>query len=355
MSLRVCHVPGDHPYVRHVMTGIGEWGVQHVADREPRPAQGWSPSPALSPEWIRAHADDVDVIHLHFGYEHLSDAEMRCWIRALADSGIALVVTVHDIDNPHLRTQDRHHALLADVTDAAGEVLTLTPGAATEIRRRWGRHATVVPHPHQLPLHLVGPSRDPVRDDDADPRILLPVRAARANLHVLQALELLERWPADRPLVRTVVLDLAVVQAPRDERDRQIAREVCRLSQQPGWRVEALQRRVPEEQVRAWLDDADALALPYAWGSHSGWVEAAYDTGTAVLASDRGYWHQQHRLLHWPEGTDDRAVDELVTAVGLARSQERRQATEGERRSQQRDIAASHARCYRRVVQGVAW
>ena len=33
MSLRVCHVPGDHPYVRHVMTGIGEWGVQHVADR----------------------------------------------------------------------------------------------------------------------------------------------------------------------------------------------------------------------------------------------------------------------------------------------------------------------------------
>lgn len=355
MSLRVCHVPGEHPFVRHAMSGIGEWGVQHVADREQPPEQGWSPSPALSPEWVRAHADDVDVIHLHFGFEHLSDAEMRCWLRALADSSIVLVVTVHDIDNPHLRAQDRHHALLAQVIEAAGEVLTLTPGAATEIRRRWDRHATVVPHPHQLPLHLVGPPPGPARADDADPRILLPVRAARANLHVLQALELLARWPRERPLVRTVVLDRSVVRSPRDDRDRRIAREVGRLAQQPGWRVELLDRRVPEEQVRAWLDDADALALPYAWGSHSGWVEAAYDTGTAVLASDTGYWHQQHRLLHWPDGTDDRAVDELVTAVGLARSQERQQVTAEERRRQQRDIAAAHARCYRRVLQGESW
>ena len=63
-----------------------------------------------------------------------------------------LVLTVHDLAHPHLADPARHDAALDVLVPAADAVLTLTAGAAAEIRARWGREAVVVPHPHVLPL-----------------------------------------------------------------------------------------------------------------------------------------------------------------------------------------------------------
>ena len=52
------------------------------------------------------------IVHLHFGFETRSVAEVDGWVGALHTAGIRLVHTVHDVDNPHLVDQAPHHALL---------------------------------------------------------------------------------------------------------------------------------------------------------------------------------------------------------------------------------------------------
>ena len=56
----------------------------------------------------------------------------------------------------------------------ADEVVTLTPGAAAEVERRYGRRATVVPHPHVVELDDHGGLRRPPAA-----RRTVPGRAAR--------------------------------------------------------------------------------------------------------------------------------------------------------------------------------
>ena len=34
--------------------------------------------------------------------------------------------------------------------------------------------------------------------------------------------------------------------------------------------------------------------LPYRFGTHSGWLEACFDLGTAVIAPSCGFYRQQH-------------------------------------------------------------
>ena len=70
---------------------------------------------------------------------------------AVRAAGPALVVTVHDLRNPHDRDPSRHLEHLGILVTAADAVITLTPGAAAEIARRWSRTAAVVPHPTLLP------------------------------------------------------------------------------------------------------------------------------------------------------------------------------------------------------------
>ena len=108
-QVRVLHVPGGHGYVAN--TGDARVpGVDVVP--EPRAAgPGWAPSPALEAAWVDAHAATFDVLHLHFGFEHRTPAQLREWLAALRRSGKASVLTVHDLQNPHLLDQGPHDAL----------------------------------------------------------------------------------------------------------------------------------------------------------------------------------------------------------------------------------------------------
>lgn len=54
-------------------------------------------------------------------------------------AGAPLVLTVHDLRNPHHRDVALHDAQLGVLVEAAAAIVTLTPGAAETIRRRWGR------------------------------------------------------------------------------------------------------------------------------------------------------------------------------------------------------------------------
>nr|WP_284289676.1 hypothetical protein [Angustibacter aerolatus] len=71
--LRVLAVPGEHPYVEHVLEPVDG---DPVVDRVPDPGSLGSGRPAaLSPAWVEQHAHEVDLVHLHFGFDALTPAE----------------------------------------------------------------------------------------------------------------------------------------------------------------------------------------------------------------------------------------------------------------------------------------
>lgn len=65
------------------------------------PGQWWPPV-ILTPDWISAHADEVDVIHVHFGIESFGSDELSAALAAARRRGCPVVFTVHDLDNPQL-------------------------------------------------------------------------------------------------------------------------------------------------------------------------------------------------------------------------------------------------------------
>ncbi len=341
--MRVLHVPADHGYVAHVADDRVP-GVEHVqppGDDD----DTWHPYPALDAAWIAANADSLDVLHVHFGFEGRTPGQLRELVAAVRAAGCGLVVTVHDLENPHLPTQDGYAALLDVLVPAADAVVTLTPGAAGEVRRRWGRRAAVVPHPHVAPLHEIGVPR-PHR-----PRrvVGLHLKSLRTNLvarPVLRALaEAVGRLPEVelRVDVHDETLDPAF---PRH--DAELVREL-RAAAASGALDLRVHDRFSDTSLLAYLRELDASVLGYGHGTHSGWLELCHDLGVPVVAGRIGFLHQQQKLvqvdLHDPGALAEGLVQALTPLPGLA-------ATPDGRLAQRLGIAGAHRDLYRQVVAG---
>ena len=64
-----------------------------------------------------------------------------------------------------------------------------------------------------------------------------------------------------------------------------------------------------DDELWAYLGSLDLCVLPYRFGTHSGWLEACVDLGTAALVPDIGYYAEQHghpRYSLGPDGTLDK-------------------------------------------------
>ncbi len=335
--MRVLHVPGDHGYVARVHD-----------DRVPgvvlvRPAHGGHPSPALDAAWIAAAAGDFDVLHVHFGFEGRTPDQLRALVAAVRSAGRGLVLTVHDLENPHVREQDGYDRLLDVLVPAADAVVTLTPGAAGEIHRRWGRAAEVIPHPHVAPLSEIGTPR-PGRA----PRIVgLHLKSLRANLlarPVLRALvEAVGRLPEAvlRVDVHEEALDPAFPRA-----DAELVRDL-RAAAARGALDLRVHARFDDAGLIDYLRGLDVSVLGYGHGTHSGWLELCHDLGVPVVAGRIGFLHQQQPLVR----TD--LDDPAALADGLARAMAPlpgSAATLEARRAQRFDVATAHRALYERVV-----
>lgn len=133
-------MPAGHVYVRHLSPESGA-GPVRLADPDPdessRPAgQRWWPPVTLEPAWVREHGGDVDLFHLHFGFDSRSEADLQAWVSAVRRAGRPFVYTVHDLRNPHHPNRELHDRQLDVLVPAADELITLTGGAAAEIRAR---------------------------------------------------------------------------------------------------------------------------------------------------------------------------------------------------------------------------
>lgn len=346
---RIQHIPADHPYVRHLDAAPG---TPQLFDPLPDPtghvaAGTWRPSPALDPAWIALHGPHLDIVHLHFGYEHLEPAQVTAWVEAVHRAGVRLVVTVHDLDNPHLIDQTRHRATVGAALAGADRVITLTPGAAAEIGQRWGRRAEVIAHPHVLPLHLVATRAQP-RRPERWPRLGVPLSSLRANVAAVPVLDLLSSIPAP---VR-IRISRKIVEAATAGDATAVRARLEASAADKAWQLDAVEPGEPEQQVWQWLSSLDALVLPYAWGTHSAWVEACADVGTSVIAPAVGRWHEQQDIITVPPWSSASTADLLAALARLGDPNDpagggRSPVAEATRVAQRSAVHAAHSGVYR--------
>jgi len=348
-QLAVLHVPGDHDYVAH----LADERVTGVAVVDDRPdggsadgagGGGWRPSPALDAAWVTANAGRFDVLHLHFGFEGRTPEQLRELVAAAHGAGRALVLTAHDLQNPHLSDQTGYLQLLDVLVPAADEVVTLTPGAAAEIAQRWGRAAVVVPHPHIAPLDEVGLPR-PRRG--AERVVGLHLKGLRANLVALPVLRSLAEAVGRLPgvVLRVDVHDEAL--DPTFPRHDAALVAWLRGAARDGAVDLRVHGRFDDAELRAYLRELDTSVLAYGHGTHSGWLELCHDLGVPVVAGRVGHLAEQQALVEVD------LLDPAALAEGLQRAlagYPGAAASAEERRTQRHDVALAHREVYRRAA-----
>lgn len=304
----------------------------------------------LQPDWA-AHAD-FDVFHLHFGFDACDPADLQRLVAVLQDRGKPFVFTVHDLRNPHHRSSELHDEQLDVLVPAADAIVTLTPGAAAEVARRWGREARVLPHPHAVDFSTMAVAQDRRAARPAAPfRVGLHVKSLRASMDPMRVLPTLVETVASLP---DAVLQ---VDGHRDVLDDDGLRRDDRLA---GYLHEEAQRGrldlhvhdyFTDDELWGYLGSLDVSVLPYRFGTHSGWLEACRDLGTTVVAPTCGYFADQGPVLQYQLDEGSFAPDTLTSAVETAyRTRPRFGASIDERRTQRREVAAAHEALYRSLA-----
>jgi GT2 family glycosyltransferase len=327
--LRLLTFPSAHHYLDTVRPPTA---VPAPVDR----VGPWEPDPLWDPDALAAVSGDVDVVHVHFGFDHLDAAAAAAWARRVRTLGLPLVVTVHDLRNPHHRTREQHDAVLAVLLGAADRVLTLTAGAAAELARRFGVEAAVVPHPSTHP----GATGDVAPPEPGLVRCSL--KSLRTNVVEPARVVAAAVAGAARAGGR-VVLD--VHPEARDAPELAPVRRAAAA----GELELRVHRRLDDTALLGELDRAHVAVLPYRFGTHSGWLELCRDRGTTVVAPSCGYFAEQ-----WPDVVtythdEDRGLDEDSLAAAVAGALTRPPAAPADpagREQQRRDVRIAHARLY---------
>ncbi|OPC85332.1 hypothetical protein B4N89_26735 [Embleya scabrispora] len=354
--MRVASVPAGHVYVRHCAVREIPDTVVRLPDPRPNGApstsQRWWPPVMLDPDWVDAHHDEFDLYHLHFGFDAESPARLRTLVDVLAGRTKPFVYTVHDLHNPHQRDPAPHEAALDVLIPAADHLITLTPGAAAEIARRWKRSATVLPHPHVVaPSDLVRP-----RPPRTGYTVGLHAKSLRPNMAVLPTVRALMPIVAELP---SAVLRVDIHPDVEDPAASAYAPNVMAELREYA-RSGAIDLRVHDyfDDAGLWdyLSGLDLSVLPYLFGTHSGWLEACHDLGTAVAVPDCGFHAQQrpcfgYRLDHAidPRGPDAESLGAAVREAYRRRHHVVR-ADPGLRAAERARVARAHREIYRRLL-----
>jgi beta-1,4-mannosyltransferase len=355
--LVVASIPQNHAYIRHLGPEDAV-GPVRLADPTPEGArsdeQRWWPPVMLSPDWVRAH--DFDLAHLHFGFDARAPEELAEFVDALHATGRPLVFTVHDLRNPHHPSREQHDAQLDVLVRGADALITLTRGAAAEIARRWGREATVVPHPHVVDFRTMQVAADArARRRSGQFRVGLHVKSVRASMDPLAVLPVLVETVDSLP---GAVLQVNVHRELFDDdgrhHDPEVAAALAEAAEHRHVDLRVHDYLADDEAFYSYLNSLDVSVLPYRFGTHSGWLEACRDLGTTVVAPTCGFYAEQGPVLSY--GMDEHHFDaaslrDTVTAAYDARPPFG--ATVPERRRQRAEVAAAHAEVYRSVTERV--
>ncbi|MDQ0095991.1 glycosyltransferase [Paeniglutamicibacter psychrophenolicus] len=363
--VRVASVPANQIYIRHLEHPNPGGAREVLRLPDPRPAGGvrsvqsrWWPPAMLSPEWVRANRHAFDLMHIHFGFDAADPAELRGLAAELRRFGKPLVYTVHDLVNPHQPDPGAHRERLEVLIPAADKLITLTPGAAREIHARWGAEAQVLPHPHVVDFA----SMDRIRSSRTRTAPSRPRAPKRIGVHFKGLRPNMDQGILD-PLARIVarlpgtVLQVNIHAQPLDahspEYQPALARKLRAGAAEGLWELQA-HEYFSEPELFTYLASLDLCVLPYRFGTHSGWLEAALDVGTHVAAPDCGHYADQHpSIAEFRRGAGGVEEDSLLEAVeGLLRRPGLPGLDASARLAQRRDLAAAHRRIYARLLAG---
>ena len=347
---RVLSVPEGHVYVRHLSHPDGDDGVVRLPDPPVPgdvPAAQWWPPTALEAAWVRRHHDSFDLFHLHFGFDARTPGQLADLVAALREHDKPFVYTVHDLRNPHHLSRGLHDAQLDVLVPAADALITLTDGAAAEIEQRWGRTATVLPHPHVV----AEPTLSRARKRRREYVVGVHLKSLRASMDPVPVLETLVRTVAALPDTRLAVNVHTDVVTPGSDRFDASVTDLLRDAEAGGTLDLAVHDFLDDDQLWDYLQGIDLSVLPYRFGTHSGWLEACHDLGTAVLAPDCGYYRQQRRCLTYRRDEHGLDVDSLERAVVRAVSERPSWRADPAVRRQERTVVAdAHRRLYEHVL-----
>ncbi|MGK2882123.1 MAG: glycosyltransferase family 1 protein [Mycobacterium sp.] len=349
--LRVASVPASHVYVRHLADLSGVDHVVRLDDPIPSDGKtvpgGWWPPLMLEPGWVAANHVRFDVFHIHFGFDAIGPDVLKQLVEDLRARDKALVYTVHDLRNPHHPEPQAHEEQQQVLAAAADALITLTPGAAAVIRQRWDRDALVLPHPHVLDRDLIE------RPRAQDGRFVVGVHAKslRANMDPLPVVDALCASMAELP---DATLQINVHDEIFDPDNHWYAPHVGRalLAYDTYDHVDVrVHPYFSDDEFWQYLASLTVSVLPYRFGTHSGWLEACFDLGTAVIAPNCGFYHQQRSCGSFEfteSGFDDAslqyAVDEQYVRWKDGGSAPR--ATWLQRRVERARLADAHYRTY---------
>ncbi len=302
----------------------------------------------LRPAWVSRH--DFDIFHIQFGFDAWDPAELSRLVEALHERRRPLVHTVHDLRNPHHRDRSLHDAQLDVLVPAADAVITLTRGAASEIHRRWGRTAIVLPHPHVVELAQMETRAE--RAEGSPFRVGLHIKSLRASMDPLRLLPDLVRAVRDIPdAILQVNGHRDVLDAQGERRHDQLAAYLERAAARGDLELH-VHDFFSDEELWRYLESLDVSVLPYRFGTHSGWLEACRDLGTAVVAPSCGYYADQGPVHSYVHEEDTYDGDSLQAAVRQAWAVGRPRPLEVEmRRAQRATVAKAHRDIYLSVLQ----
>lgn len=313
---RVLAIPGGHRYVRFAI-GDDSADLTVVPDRAGTDS-AWSRSPALASAWLREHRHQFDIVHLHFGFEGCAPRDLASWVRTLHELQVPLVMTVHDLELPHLRDQRLYRQQLETLLPAADILLTLTAGAARQIRREFGRDALVVAHPRMVSLAMIRASARVVPDQI---RVGIHLKSLRANVArgiLPTATRTVSRLREEGRDVRLLIHahpEIRDVSFPRYD-----APTLALLDQVAA--VEGVEvvwhQRFTDDELWDYLRGLQVSVLPHRWGTHSGWLEECRDLGVVPVAGDVGYLAEQSGVHTFTWRGDDPEPDSLYVALSAA-------------------------------------
>jgi len=149
----------------------------------------------LEPGWVSENRNRFEVFHVHFGFDAIAPEDLREVVGELKRHNKPLVYTVHDLRNPHHPERTAHDEYQDVLVSAAHTLITLTPGAARAVAKRWGRKALILPHPHVLDSARIGrprPGRGPFV-------VAMHAKSVRANMDPLTVLDALVPIVAELP------------------------------------------------------------------------------------------------------------------------------------------------------------
>lgn len=348
--IRVASVPASHVYVRHLTDPRSNDHVVRLPDPIPADGRtvpgGWWPPLMLDPMWISRHYREFDVFHIHFGFDAIDPALMEAILHELSVRHIPLVYTVHDLRNPHQPDPEPHLDLLDALVPAAAQVVTLTPGAAAVIDRQWSRAATVLGHPHVVERLLIDRPR-PGNDEFV---IGVHVKSLRANMDPFPVLDALSETVQGLEGAR---LQVDVHDEIFDPENHWYAPDAGARLLRYGDRDRVEVRVHPyfsDEELWDYLSSLSVSVLPYRFGTHSGWLEACYDLGTAVAAPNCGFYGEQQDCAVF--GFDETHFDgpSLDRCIRALHGGHPMRATWDERASQRQALAREHHNLYEKAL-----